>query len=141
MKSYIMLIALMAACMISFTLFGYVYTSWLLDRQISRCGAYPTLNEAIQAGFQHNGFDPSWFELQSKAQNSDRIPWTWYIIYSVRPEYTRALEQAPIPEYYCGGSFYHHTRQGWVGMPEGFWNGLGFMDENMRLFHLYSEEP
>ena len=118
-------------------LHGYFYTTGLLNKAISRCGAYPTLDEAIQADFLHNNFDPAWFEEYIKAQNSKRVSWTWYVVKKVKPEYAGELQQAPKPDYFCGGSFYHHTKAGWVGMPENYWNAFGLMDLWMWVYRLY----
>ena len=121
-------------------LHGYWYSTSVIRKYVERCGAYPTLDMAIEGDMRHNGFDPIWFEEFIKSQNSRNVPYTWYVIYQVKPEYQAAVDQAPKPPQYCGGSFYEHTRQGWVGMPEHLLNAFGYLDLWMRIFHLYGDD-
>ena len=116
---------------------GYWYSTSVIDKYVSRCGAYLTLDEAIQGDIRHNGFDPAWFEDYIKAQNSKNVAYTWYVIPKIKPEYQAAYNQAPKPSEWCGGSFYEHTRAGWVGMPEHLLNATGYLDFWMWVFHLY----
>jgi len=122
-------------------LHGLWYSTSVIHKYIARCGAYPTLDEAIRADWQHNGFEPEWFEDYIKSQNRDNVPYTWYVVYKVKPEYQQAqklalqaLKNSSVR--YCGGSFYEHTRWGWVGMPEHFLNAFGYLDLWMRIYHL-----
>lgn len=119
-----------------FVWFGYDTTTSLIDYYSERCGAYPTLDEAIEADLRHNGWDPAWYQEIRKGQNDRRIPYTWYVVTKIKPEFSSKVLAAK-PSTYCGGSFYHHTRLGWIGMPENFWNGIGLMDIFMGLFRLY----
>ena len=41
------------------------------------------------------------------------------------------------PQEWCGGSFFHHARHGWVGMPEHFLNAFGYLDLWMWVYQLY----
>jgi hypothetical protein len=125
---------------VAFAIHGYWYSTSVINKYVGRCGAYPALDEAIQANRRHNNFEPQWFEHYIKAQNSDGVPYTWYVVYRVKPEYQAALEQAPKPPEWCGGSFYYHTRYGWVGMPEHFLNAFGYLDIWMRAYYLYGGE-
>lgn len=134
-SAWIVLLVLAAVALIP--LHGYLYTSSLLNRQIELCGAYPSIDEAIQANTLHNNFDPAWFEDYIKGQNDERVSWTWYVVEKIKPDYADEVRQAPKPEYFCGGSFYHHTKAGWVGMPENYWNAFGLMDFWMWVFRLY----
>lgn len=131
---------LLLALIVLIPVHGYWYATTVINKYISRCGAYPTLDEAIQANWRHNGFDPNWFIDYIKAQNRDDVPYTWYVVYKVKPEYQSThLEQARQlrrEKQFCGGSFYEHTRWGWVGMPEHFLNAFGYLDLWMRIYHL-----
>ena len=120
------------------TMHGYWYSTTVLQKYIDSCGAYPTLDEAIDANFRHNGYDPSWFDVH-KSQNSKNVPYTWYVIDRVKREYQSAVDAVKLPPTVCGGSFYEHTRQGWVGMPEHMLNAFGYLDLWMKVFHLYGE--
>ena len=121
---------------------GYWYSTTVINKYIDRCGAYPSLDEAIQADWRHNGFDPNWFIDYIKGQNRDSVPYTWYVVYRVKPEYQAvqretARQLLQDKHQYCGGSFYEHTRWGWVGMPEHFLNAFGYLDLWMKVYHLY----
>lgn len=137
MKGVARWILLVLAVVALIPLLGYLYTSSLLNKQIELCGAYPSIDEAVQANILHNNFDPSWFEDYIKHQNSQQVSWTWYVVKKIKPEFSDEFQRAPKPEYFCGGSFYHHTRLGWVGMPENYWNASGLMDLWMWVFQLY----
>ena len=121
-----------------FAVHGYWYATSVIDKYVQRCGAYATLDEAIEADMRHNGYDLAWFEM-SKSPNRETIPFTWYIIYTVKPEHQAAYDQVPPPAQWCGGSFYEHTRYGWVGMPEHIFNAIGYLDTWMNVYHLYGE--
>lgn len=119
------------------TLHGYWYSTTVIQKYIARCGAYPTLDQAITADMRHNGYDPAWFEEYIKAQNRDWAPYTWYVVDKVKPEFQALVSQIPRTPTACGGSFYEHTRQGWVGMPEHLLNAIGYLDFWMNVFRLY----
>ncbi len=130
-------VGLLAGLAGGITLHGYWYSTTVIQQYITRCGAYPTLDEAIAADMRHNGFDPAWFEEYIKTQNRKDVPYTWYVINRVKPEYQAAYNQVPRPQTSCGGSFYEHTRWGWVGMPEHLLNAFGYLDFWMNVFKLY----
>ena len=124
---------------------GYWYSTSVIHKYIDRCGAYPSLDQAIQSDWRHNGFDPAWFVEYLKGPNRDNVPYTWYVVYKVKPEYQQvqkqalqALRDSNTP--FCGGSFYEHTRWGWVGMPEHFLNAWGYLDLWMKVYHLYGSD-
>lgn len=136
----ILILAILLGFAALVVLHGYWYSTSVIEKYVQRCGAYPTLDEAIRGNMLHNGHDPAWFEEFIKSENRKGIPFTWYVIYRVRPEFRAAYDQAPRPSYYCGGSFYEHTRLGWVGMPEHMLNAFGYLDLWMKVFHLYGED-
>jgi len=137
MLRILLAMALLVGLVAGVTLHGYWYSTTVIQKYISRCGAHPTLDRAITSDMRHNGYDPAWFEEYIKAQNSDKVPYTWYVIYRVKPEFQTAVDQALRPLTACGGSFYEHTRQGWVGMPEHMLNAFGYLDFWMKVFRLY----
>jgi hypothetical protein len=116
---------------------GYWYATSVIQKYITRCGTYETLEMAIEADMHHNGFDPAWFEVEIKAQNRKDVPYTWYVIRRVKSGLEQQVAQIPAPTEWCGGSFYEHTRYGWVGMPEHFFNALGYLDFWMKVYRLY----
>ncbi len=122
-------------------LHGYWYATSTLQEYTQRCGAYPTLDEAIAGNIRHNGFDPTWFRDYIKTQSTPNNPYTWYVVQPVKPEYQAAFNEALKPSAgdWCGGSFYYHTKAGWVGLSENFATGIGWMDLWMGIYHLYGE--
>ena len=134
-------LALLVVLMVLIPVHGLWYSSTVIRKYVNRCGAYPTLDAAIQADWRHNGFDPQWFQDYIKGPNRDEVPYTWYVVYKVKPEF-QAIQRAAALQLvhakaYCGGSFYEHTRFGWVGMPEHFLNAFGYLDLWMKVYHLY----
>lgn len=102
----------------------------------SRCGAYPTVDEAIMGDIRHNKMDPAWFQVD-KAQNRKDNPHIWYVIRRVKPEYQDDYNRGQHLQVACGGSFYVQTKSGWVGMPENEITGFGLLDFWMGLLNLY----
>ena len=137
MHRILLILGLLFGLGIAITLHGYVYSTSVIQKYIDRCGAHPTLDQAITSDMRHNGYDPAWFEEYLKSQNREGIPYTWYVVYRVKPEFKPVFDQAPRPAEYCGGSFYEHTRQGWIGMPEHLLNATGYLDFWMKVFKLY----
>lgn len=137
MHRILLSVAMLAGLGAAVTLHGYIYSTSIIQKYIDRCGAHPTLDQAIASDMRHNGWVLDWFEEEIKAQNREDVPYTWYVVHKVRPEFKPALDQAPRPDAYCGGSFYENTRQGWVGMPEHLLNATGYLDFWMSVFRLY----
>ena len=137
MGKILLAMALLAGLAAGITLHGYWYSTTIIQKYIARCGAYPTLDQAITADMRHNGYDPGWFEEYIKVQNRDDVPYTWYVVPRAKPEFRTAVAQVTRLPNGCGGSFYEHTRQGWVGMPEHFLNAIGYLDFWMKVFSLH----
>jgi hypothetical protein len=137
MRRILLAMLLLVGLAAGIMLHGYWYSTTVIQKYIARCGAHLTLDQAIASDMRHNGYDPGWFEEYIKAQNMDGVPYTWYVIYRVKPEFQAAVNQVPQQRTACGGSFYVHARQGWVGMPEHILNAIGYLDLWMMVFRLH----
>ena len=141
-RSCLALLVVLIVLIVLIPMHGFWYSTTVIRKYVTRCGAYPSLDAAIQADWLHNGFDPQWLQEYIKGPNRDEVPYTWYVVYKVKPEFQAiqheaALQLAHSPKEFCGGSFYEHTRLGWVGMPEHFLNAFRYLDLWMKVYHLY----
>jgi hypothetical protein len=50
----------------------------------------------------------------------EQASWIWCVVNKIKPEYADAVRLAPKPEHFYDSSFYHHTKLGWLEMPENF---------------------
>jgi hypothetical protein len=125
-------------------IYSYVRSMQMINWYVSRCGAYPTLDEAIAGDMRHNGLDPSWFEEYIKSPNRKDNPHIWYVVPRELPAYHDAVNRIRYRIQpglvVCGGSFYVQTKYGWVGMPENDITGFGLLDWWMGTLNLYGED-
>lgn len=122
-----------AACSINYTLDALKWTR--------REGLYASPQEGIEARAARyfRGLQRIEYEYYGTNSFDGSDPHVWYVIYTI---YADSLVNGS-PLYHGGyqraGSFYLHTRDGWVQMPEGmFPTFIGFW---MKVIGLDGREP
>ena len=109
-----------------FVFFSWFYTVTQL-RIASRWGVFPSAEEGMQAlaAQSYRGIQSINILYAGPNSKDGGFPYVWFVIAEVRAR-QRAGEAAPAGRQICDvpGSFFLHTRDGWVHVSEGAFPGV-----------------
>lgn len=121
---------------------GYLYTVYTIHQRAQEVGIYPSLDEAIQANIEEYDQYYRNFTFDGFTKGQERVDFIWYVI--IRGHADSLADGTPINPRHKnrveGGTFYVHTKDGWVRYGENFWIAFGFLADWMKFYHLYGED-
>lgn len=126
-------------CVTIYPIFGYLKTTLSIAKYSEKNGVYPTLDEAfiaLKIKYDKDFTDISNYVVQKRVDRAS-YPFIWYVINKMK---TDPKTGEPVKGT-GGGSFFIHTKDGWIYHPETWSLALGDMGYWMKVFKLYGGEP